>query len=147
MAVLRAFSPTDIPAVMKVVKASLGENYPPSLYLTVHGMFAEGFLVLKDQHQIVAFVATIEAKPKVARVLMLAVLPQHRRRSYGRLLMNELYVNCLAHGFDSIVLEVRKSNTRAIAFYEQQGFSVTGEIGNFYMNGEDAFTMSKILQS
>jgi ribosomal-protein-alanine N-acetyltransferase len=147
MVTIRSFSPTDIPAIMKVVKDSLGENYPPSLYLTVHNLFPEGFLVLKDQGHIVAFVATIEAKPKVARVLMLAVMPQHRRKSFGRRLMNELYVHCLARGFSSVVLEVRKSNVNAIAFYEQQGFDITGEIGNFYMNGEDAFTMMKVLQS
>jgi ribosomal protein S18 acetylase RimI-like enzyme len=50
-------------------------------------------------------------------------------------------------GYDTVVLEVRKSNKEAITFYELQGFSVCGEIGNFYSNGEDAYKMMKVLRS
>jgi ribosomal protein S18 acetylase RimI-like enzyme len=41
-----------------------------------------------------------------------------------------------------IYLEVRSSNTRAIAFYEKAGFKRTGIIKNFYWD-EDAITMEK----
>ena len=147
MILVRPFSPTDVPWVMEIVRRSLGETYPPSLYLTVHNLWREGFLVLQADGVIVAFVATVPAGEKVARILMLAVLPEKRRMGYGQRLMGELYTNSIAKGLDTVILEVRKSNKEAIEFYERQGFGLTGEINNFYSNGEDAYKMSKTLQS
>lgn len=147
MRLTRQFVPTDIPSIVKIVQESLGENYPPSLYLTVHNLWSDGFLVILEDRKIVGFVAAVPSDSKVARVLMLAVLPQYRKRSYGKILMEELYENSIAKGMDSMILEVRKSNTRAISFYELQGFSVNGEIKKFYSNGEDAYKMMKVLQT
>lgn len=144
---VRPFSPTDIQAVMQIVERSLGETYPPSLYLTIHNLWREGFLVAQSDGKIVAFVAAVPSGQMVARVLMLAVLPDMRRTGHGRRLMSELYSGCLSKGFDTVILEVRMSNKDAINFYQGQGFSITGEIKNFYSNGEDAYKMSKTLQS
>ena len=143
----RPFSPTDIPNVIKVVTDSLGESYPPSLYLTVHNLWSEGFIVLVEDGKIVGFVAAVPSGDKLARILMLAVLSGRRRRAYGSRLMNELYVNCSRNGMDTIMLEVRKSNSSAIAFYERHGFSIYGEIKKFYSNGEDAYKMMRVLQT
>ena len=144
---VRQFSPTDIPQVAEVVNQSLGENYPPSLYLTVHSLWSEGFLVITDDRKVVGFVAAVPTGQKVARVLMLAVLPESRKRSLGKALMAELYTSCRAKGFDTVVLEVRKSNKSAITFYERQGFSIFGDMKSFYSNGEDAWKMMKSLQN
>ena len=140
---IRRFVPGDIPAISRVVKNSLGENYAASLYLTVHNVFPDGFLVLEDEGSIVGFVASVVSGPKVARVLMLAVEPGHRGRSGGSMLMDALYSSCIARGLDTVALEVRKSNARARSFYERHGFKVTGEIRCFYTNGEDAYKMSR----
>jgi len=80
MIATRPFSPTDIPSVVKVVADSLGESYPPSLYLTVHNLWRDGFIVLSEDGNIVGFVAAVPSGTKVARVLMLAVLSRYRQR-------------------------------------------------------------------
>jgi hypothetical protein len=59
MIITRAFSPTDIPAVTRIVKESLGEQYPPSLYLTVHNLWREGFMVAVEDGEIVGFLAAV----------------------------------------------------------------------------------------
>ncbi len=142
---IRKFVPGDIPAVSKVVERSLGENYAPSLYMTVYNLWPDGLLVLESESGIIGLVASVISGPKVARVLMLAVDPDHRGRSGGSMLMDALYSSCIARGLDTIILEVRKSNARARLFYERQGFKVTGEIKCFYTNGEDADKMSRSL--
>ncbi len=147
MILTRQFSPSDMPHIIKIVDESLGENYPPSLYLTIHNLWGDGFLVLLDGGRIVGFVAAVPSGSKVARVLMLAVLPQHRKKSYGKILMKSIYENSLSKGMDTVILEVRKSNKEAIAFYARQGFAACGEIKKFYSNGEDAFKMIKVLRS
>ena len=147
MILTRPFAPTDISSVFKIVEESLGEDYPPSLYLTIHNLWREGFLLLLEHGKAVGFIAAVPSGAKAARVLMLAVLPGHRNKSHGKALMKELYENCTAEGMDTVVLEVRKSNKTALSFYEQQGFSIYGEIKKFYSNGEDAYKMMKVLQS
>jgi len=147
MILVRPFSPTDIPSVMEIVRRSLGETYTPSLYLTVHNLWREGFLVLQAEGVVVAFIAAVPSGERVARVLMLGVLPERRQMGYGQRLMGELYSNSIAKGCDTLILEVRKSNKEAIGFYERQGFALTGEINNFYSNGEGAYKMCKTLQS
>ena len=145
--VIRRFSPSDIRAVMDIVKSSLGETYPPSLYLTLHNIWEDGFMVLEEDGRIVAFVAAVESEKQVARILMLAVVREHRGRSLGTMLMKALHAKCIASDIHTIKLEVRKNNKTAMSFYERQGFTVTGEIENFYVNGEGAYVMTKIIDN
>jgi ribosomal protein S18 acetylase RimI-like enzyme len=63
------------------------------------------------------------------------------------MLLRKLEDRCRAGAFHAIRLEVRKSNLAALAFYEGHGYSVAGDIRNFYLNGEDAYQMIKVLQS
>ena len=144
---VRRFSISDIHAVMRVTKRSLGETYPPSLYLTINNIWADGFMISEENGQVVGFVAAVESEKRVARILMLAVLPEHRQRSHGSQLLRKLEARCMAGAFQAIRLEVRKSNLAAISFYEHHGYSVVGDIKNFYLNGEDAYQMMKVLQS
>jgi ribosomal-protein-alanine N-acetyltransferase len=143
----RPFSPTDIPAIIKVTADSLGESYQPSLFLTIHNLWREGFIVLVEDGKIIGFVAAVPSGEKVARILMLAILSTRRRRSHGTALMNELYTSCAQAGRDTIILEVRKSNSGALSFYERHGFAVYGEIKKFYSNGEDGLKMMKVLHT
>lgn len=144
---VREFSPADMQAVMRIVKSSLGETYPPSLYLTIHNIWPEGFLVLEADGRVAAFVAAVESEKQVVRVLMLAVVPERRGQSLGSLLMSELHARCIAAGVHTVKLEVRKSNKSALSFYERLGYSVFGEMQNFYLNGEGAYLMSRTLES
>ena len=144
---VRRFSISDIHAVMRVTKRSLGEVYPPSLYLTIHNIWSDGFMISEENGQVVGFIAAVESEKRVARILMLAVLPEHRQRSHGSQLLRKLEDRCRSGAFQAIRLEVRKSNVAAISFYERRGFSVVGDIKNFYLNGEDAYQMMKVLQS
>lgn len=142
---IREFVPGDVLAVSGVVQRSLGEHYEPSLYMTLHNLWPRGFLVLESDGAVVGFVAAVISAPKAARILMLAVDPRHRSMSGGSRLMEAFCSNCIADGLDTVTLEVRKSNSKAKAFYERLGFGVTGEIERFYTNGEDAYKMSKQL--
>jgi ribosomal-protein-alanine N-acetyltransferase len=145
--IIRRFAPGDVRRVMEVVKSSLGETYPPSLYLTLHNIWQDGFLVMEDDGRLVGFVAAVESEKRIARILMLAILREYRGRSLGSILMKELYARCIANDIHTVKLEVRKSNKSAMAFYERQGFAVTGELTNFYVNGEGAYVMMKVLEN
>lgn len=52
----------------------------------------------------------------------LAVAPEHQRRDYGRQLMRRAEELLRARGCPKLNLQVRSSNTQAIAFYRSLGY-------------------------
>ncbi len=76
-------------------------------------------------------------------LLNLAVGPNWRRRGYASALLNAALSECRLQQFESVFLEVRESNQRALAFYMTHGFAPSGRRPNYYRNPiESAVTMS-----
>ena len=142
---VRQFSPTDLPDVVGIVKESLRENYPNSLYVDIHRWWREGFLVAEDMGLVVGFLAAVVSAPQQARILMLAVRERVRRQGIGSALMDAFLKECAMRGIRDIELEVRKSNEAAIRFYMRYGFEVTNLLPKFYTDGEDGFKMRRHL--
>ena len=142
---VRQFSPTDLPDVVGIVKESLRENYPNSLYVDIHRWWREGFLVAEDMGLVVGFLAAVVSAPQQARILMLAVRERVRRQGIGSALMDAFLKECAMRGARSVELEVRKSNEAAIQFYTRYGFQITNVLPRFYTDGEDGFKMRRHL--
>ncbi|SHM83829.1 ribosomal protein S18-alanine N-acetyltransferase [Ruminococcus flavefaciens] len=74
-------------------------------------------------------------------ILSVAVSPEYRRKGIARMLMNEFFA-ALPKEAENIALEVRCSNTAAIALYESFGFVKAGVRKRFYRDPiEDADIM------
>ena len=142
---VRQFSPTDLPDVVGIVKESLRENYPNSLYVDIHRWWREGFLVAEDMGLVVGFLAAVVSAPQQARILMLAVRERVRRQGIGSALIDAFLKECAMRGARSVELEVRKSNEAAIQFYTRYGFQITNVLPRFYTDGEDGFKMRRHL--
>jgi len=89
-----------------------------------------------------------------ATLLNTAVAPAYRRRGIARELLAHALRELPSRGIVRCLLEVRVSNTSAIAIYEQLGFIADGNRRNYYPahktssthNGrEDALLMSRLL--
>lgn len=113
--------------------ASELEN-PLALWLVA---MEDGFLVGYVGSQIV---------PDEADVMNLAVQPGHRRRGTARLLMERLFEELKNRGVRTLKLEVRPSNTGAVALYTALGFTQAGRRPNYYRHPrEDAYILAKEL--
>lgn len=66
------------------------------------------------------------------QITNIATHPDMRRRGYGRAVVQSLKKYAVNNGFDSISLEVRESNSAAIALYESLGFKTVGKRKDFY---------------
>ena len=81
-----------------------------------------------------------------ADITSVAVAPEYRRRGLALQLM-ERFGELLPEDTESIFLEVRESNTAAIALYEKCGFLRLSVRKNFYSAPrENAVVMQKILK-
>lgn len=74
-------------------------------------------------------------------ILNVAVRPGLRGRGIGRLLVETVLDEFRQRGAAFVSLEVRPSNTVAVALYESCGFIRRGLRKAYYENGEDAILM------
>ena len=74
------------------------------------------------------------------QLLNVAVTISARRRGIGRLLMDDLIARARGSA-EKVLLEVRATNTAAIAMYEALGFERFNLRARYYSDGEDAVEM------
>ena len=81
-------------------------------------------------------------------ILKLAVHPAYRRKGIGKHLLWLVLQDCIEMGIEQAYLEVRRSNTAALALYTGFGFIQTGIRKRYYPdNKEDALLLFLNLQS
>jgi len=91
--------------------------------------------------------------PGEAQLLNLSVVPDARRQGLGRALLDLFVADARRLGADQMFLEVRVSNTPAIALYEAEGSARVGRRASYYpdrdplASREDALVMRRALAS
>ena len=73
----------------------------------------------------------------------IAVDKKYRMKGAGRWLLKAVSAEFLNDNLDRVTLEVRKSNTGAIRFYEKQGYRRSYIVKGYYADGEDAIVYEK----
>ena len=76
------------------------------------------------------------------QITNVAVHPDHRRKGFGDAIVRSLLRHAKDERLESVSLEVRASNTAAIALYKRAGFIEAGRRKGFYTKPtEDALVM------
>lgn len=77
-----------------------------------------------------------------AYVTNIAVIREYRRKGIASKILENMITYCKESGIKSLMLEVRVSNSVAIALYKKYGFSTAGISKNHYsLPREDAYNM------
>lgn len=82
-------------------------------------------------------------------ILNLCIAREFQRRGYGTKLLQHAIDYATQHHLGMVYLEVRRSNSRAIALYQKMQFHLVGERKNYYpiISGqEDALIYAKALE-
>ena len=145
MTSIRVFEEKDLGDIVEIAAGSLNTHYDSRLYISIHEIWPQGFLVAEENGRVLGFITGTVTHENDARVLMIAVRSHLRRRGIGRMLMNAFVNNCTLRGAKRIYLEVRKDNLEAIAFYKSMGFSTGATLPAYYEDGKDALIMWKSL--
>jgi ribosomal-protein-alanine N-acetyltransferase len=129
----------DLPAVLAIERRSF--QTPWSLAMFVLELSKpSGICLAKHTAQGIAGYLVCSRYADVWHLMNIAVEPNHRRRGIATELMEDLFEQAGSNA--RFTLEVRTSNTSAIAMYERFGFRPSGHRRRYYHdNGEDALVM------
>ncbi len=103
--------------------------------------------VWREAGVLVAFAVMMPVVDEV-HLLDISVVPERQRAGLGRTLLEFLCDTARAAGMKRMLLEVRPSNTNAIAFYRHFDFTEIGRRRGYYPaheGREDAIVMVKML--
>ena len=143
---VRNFLPEDADAVSAIAtQAPAAADWSKESYLRFAREEGSLDLVLELNSQIQGFLVGRLAADQ-AELLNLAVIPAQRRKGAGTALLAKALEEWISRGAKTVYLEVRESNTGAIAFYEKHGFAVVGRRKGYYREpDEPALTMARKL--
>lgn len=100
------------------------------------------FLVAKSSNKVLAYISLIiNSQYKRGRIYSIAVRPDARGNKLGKMLLEKAIEYACQQKINIISLEVKITNTPAIALYQNYGFKITGVIPCYYEDGSDAFRM------
>ncbi|MFT5701057.1 MAG: ribosomal-protein-alanine N-acetyltransferase [Desulforhopalus sp.] len=81
-----------------------------------------------------------------SELLKIAVSSDHRRRGIATALLRHLTLFLSQRSIETLFLEVRSQNQRALKFYKKSGFLQIGQRSKYYSNpNDDASIFRKIL--
>lgn len=143
---VRRFRTQDIDRLLEVLQESPeAASWARDSFLEAAEEAGSLALVLEDNGEFIAFLIGRLVRDQ-AEVLNLAVSRSHRRTGAGSMLLEAALADFRAQGGETAYLEVRESNTGAIAFYEKHQFTRIGRRKAYYQDPiEAAVTMSRKL--
>jgi ribosomal-protein-alanine N-acetyltransferase len=138
--VFRPFVIADLPTVLSIEYASSPFPWKKEFFLSELHNTHSRILIAELDGQIVGYLCRWFVVDEI-QILNIAVHPDYRRRGIGRALLLAIIAEARNDAARSISLEVRRSNSPAIALYEGLGFYQTAVRRRYYENGEDALLM------
>lgn len=115
-----------------------------SIFAELHNPLSTWF-VDEEDGAVIGYIGA-QAVPPEADVMNLAVAPDCRRQGIGAKLLCTMTEVLHRQGIETLFLEVRPSNSAAIALYERCGFALAGRRPKYYVNPpEDALILRKEL--
>ncbi|TCZ81847.1 ribosomal protein S18-alanine N-acetyltransferase [Lysobacter sp. N42] len=142
-AALRPMREADVEAVHDVERRAYEFPWTAGIFRDCLRADYMAWLLERDGAVIGYFLMSLAAGE--AHVLNIAVAPEHQGHGHGRRMLRSLVHLARARGAQRIFLEVRPSNTGAIALYHQEGFNEIGRRPRYYPardGREDAIVMA-----
>lgn len=144
---IRPMTKSDLPSVMEIERLCFKAPYTEEniLYEIEQNQYSNIWVVeLNYQNQTcIAGFSIYWQLFDVASILQIAIHPTLQHRQLGTALMDEIINDCFAKKIRKISLEVRENNTKAIKFYEKNGFKKTQIKPHYYSNGDNAIIMER----
>lgn len=141
---IRKASVDDLEALSAIEKICFGKERYSKDFIT-HLLQAENiFTLVKEENEHVVSSITFSFN-KIMRIISIAVLPEFRRKGFGKALLKEAEKRAIEKGIDKIILEVGVRNSAALNFYLVNNYKVDFTIPDYYPD-QDGYRMSKLIK-
>ena len=140
--IVDTFSEQDLDKLMTFLDDNVTENYEKGVFLTIMKRWPEGFLVVRNDSEIVGVACGAIQPNSKLRILIIALSKEFRRKGFGKKLLNMMIERSLNYGVKKVILEVRKDST-AILFYRKLNFSSVDVLPCYYQDGCDGIVMER----
>lgn len=137
---------TDIPEMLGIERAVYGGKTPWDSAAFASELRRETdrlYLVMRRHDRLLAFIGcTFNEVKSDAHITNIAVVTDYQSRGLGHFLINIMIKKARHLGLNQVSLEVRRSNVRAQALYQDLGFAKAGiKKGYYFGDHEDAVDM------
>lgn len=142
---IRKMQEQDISAIAELEKVCFSDPWSENSIFSELNNPLSYWLVAEIDGNIAGYVGS-QSVLDAADMMNLAVSPNYRRQGIGHALVEELVKHLQTNQVIALLLEVRVSNSPAIALYEKMGFVQVGRRPRYYTNPrEDALILRKEL--
>jgi len=143
---MRPMTEADLPRVMEIERAAYEFPWTEGIF---RDCLRVGYCcwVLEEAGRLRGY-GIMSVGAGEAHLLNLCIAPEAQRRGLGRRLLRHLLALARYHGAATVLLEVRKSNRRALRLYRGMGFREIGLRRGYYpaaQGREDALVLARRL--
>ncbi len=127
---IRAMTAADVDRVLQIEQASYDIPWTQQIF---KDCLKVGYycLVMEGEAELLGYVIFSSAAGE-SHILNLCIDPSQRRQGFAEAMLSQAIATVMVTGAKVMFLEVRVSNSGAIALYEKLGFIETGRRENYY---------------
>lgn len=154
---IRNVKQEDIIKVIEINRRCLPENYSYAFFENIYEDHPKSFFIAETYdgeivgyvmcrvERVLSKISSFKIK-KSGHIISIAIIPEYRGMGIGKALMlNALRSLKEEYGCEESYLEVRVSNKIAIKLYLELGYKIVDVLKSYYIDGEDAYMMSRPL--
>lgn len=140
---VRGMVKSDIPAILRIERAVFPDPWSSSAFQEQLSIPGWGGIVAESEGRIIGY-GCYHVVAEESHLTNLAVAAKYRRKSVAKQLLDNILQIVRKHGCEFIFLEVRPSNSGAIAFYKKFHFEALYRRPKYYRQPvEDALVMGR----
>ena len=141
---LRRATPEDLDSVLSLENSCFTDPWTAGMFAgALGGRGFEELYLLEEDGRALGYVCLYVFETD-GEIMSVCVTPEKRRQGLGKVLLDFALGLMEERGVKDVFLEVRRSNSAALALYEGKGFSLIGERKKYYRHPtEDAFVLKK----
>jgi ribosomal-protein-alanine N-acetyltransferase len=137
---IRVMKASDIDAVVAIENQNFRDPWTAQIFEEEMAQASRTYYVAELEGKVIGYMGMIWILDE-GHITNIAVDPAYHGHGYGRTLINHVARIAFDKGMESLTLEVRASNKRAIHVYEKMGFINEGTRPKYYEGKEDAYIM------
>lgn len=145
---LRKMAKGDLQQMFAIEQSVQGAPWSEETFKVMFEMQYDGWVAERD-NRIVGYIV-VALQPDECHILNLCVAREYQRQGLGRMLLEYGLNEAKNRDMGIAYLEVRRSNTRAIALYRKMKFILIGERKHYYQTvsgPEDALIFAMSLKT